>query len=253
VIAPYRHNVPVDDLIGWILNIFLRIFYWLFATITSAIVNAVSRARMRRRLHPYEKFAQQHGLAYQPVADHAVRGQSGPPFDHPGYSAGFGALTGRIGTFSFQSFEYRYTIEGAEFQFERYVRVALIRLPAALPPIRLGPENRFGQLFPGLAPLDVDIENDTFNRAYRVSAPKDTMSRRFAVALLNPRGVQSLLRVEPFAWRIRGAEAVCWWPVCGPAETMARVDAIGGLIASVPPFLWSDFGGHDRWPDPRTQ
>lgn len=243
----------VDDVIGWIINVVLRIFYWLFATIVSAIVNVVSRARMRRRLHPYGKFAQHHGLDYQPVADHAVRGRSGPPFDHPGDPTGFGALTGRIGNIPFQSFEYCYTIEGAEFQIDRYVRVALIRLPAALPPIRLGPESRFGQLFPGLAPLDVDIENDTFNRAYRVSAPTDTLSRRFAVALLNPRGVESLLRVEPFAWRIRGSEVVAWWPVSAPAETMARVDALCGLVGSIPQFLWTDFGGHDRWPDPQTR
>ncbi len=242
--------MPVDDIIGWILNLLLRLFYWMFATVVSAIVNAVSRARMRRRLHPYGKFAQRNGLGYQLVADHAARGQSGPPFDHPGASAGFGTLTGRIGEIPFQSFEYRYTIEGAEFQFDRYVRVALLRLPTALPPIRLGPESRFGQLFPGLAPMDVDIENDTFNRSYRVSAPADTMSRRFAVALLNPRGVSSLLRVEPFAWRIRGAEVVAWWPVCAPAETMARIDALSGLVASIPPFLWTDFGGHDEWPDP---
>lgn len=238
----------MDDVIGWIINLFLRIFYWLFATVVSAIVNALGRVRMRRRLHRYPKFAARYGMEYRPVAERAVRARSGPPFDHPGSSTGFGALTGRMGTLPFQSFEYRYTIEGAEFRFDRYVRVALIRLPAALPPIRLGPESRFGQLFPGLTPLDVDIENDAFNRAYRVSAPTDTASRRFAVALLNPRGVQSLLRVTPFAWRIGGNEVVCWWPVCGPAETMSRIDAMCGLIAAIPPFVWADYGGHGQWP-----
>lgn len=245
-----RHNVAVDELFGWIFNILLQILYSVFAMAVSAIVNAISRARMRRRLHPYRKFAQQHGLHYELVADIALQGRSGRPFNHAGSADGFGALTGQLGSLPFLSCEYRYTREGAEFQFDRYLRVALIQLPAALPPIRLGPESRFGQLFPGLAPLDVDIENDTFNRAYRVSAPGDLHARRFAVALLNPRGVASLLRVAPFAWRIRGSEVVCWWPVCGPGETMARLDAIGGLLAAIPPFLWADFGGRAEWPEP---
>ncbi|HVX43758.1 MAG TPA: hypothetical protein VHC49_07720 [Mycobacteriales bacterium] len=230
----------LDDILGGLLKVLGRALYWVFAQVVSLAINAVSALRRSRRLRPYPRFCSRHELRYDAVHSSVLGGQDGPPFDRSHDGDAYGSVTAGIGTRQFTSFEYCFRLEGADFQIDRYLRVALVRLPGSLPPIQVGPESKLTGIFPGLAPLDVDVENHDFNRTYRVSVGKQTQDRRYAVDLLNPRGVEALMSVPPLHWRIRGNEIVAWWKPGGPRDTLRRVEALARLVDAIPGFVWAD-------------
>lgn len=147
-------------------------------------------------------------------------------------------ITGAAGGRAAAAFGYRYTTGSGDNQTTTSLSVCTVSLGTALPPLSVVPESLVRLFAPGLGRLDIDIEDETFNRFNRVNAD----SPQYAVAVLNPRAVEALLRLAPFAWQIDGSDLVGWSEVV-PIQTMLdRVDALAAVAEQVPPFVYDTYG-----------
>lgn len=90
-----------------------------------------------------------------------------------------------------------------------------------------------------MLPGDIDLENEAFNRRYRVR----TFHPKYAHDLLVPRTIEALLSIEPFSWRIEGRDIVAWGPPStDPEVVLARLDVLAAIAANIPQFVWEDIG-----------
>lgn len=137
------------------------------------------------------------------------------------------------------AFTYSYTTGSGKDSQTHHLSVASVAMPWSLPRLDVTPESLVGAIAPGLRGGDVDIENEMFNRYYRVRAE----DRRYAVAILHPRAVEILLQLEPFAWRIDGSDLVAWSGVVDVATLCQRLDVLAEMVQTVPRFVVDDYAG----------
>jgi hypothetical protein len=117
-------------------------------------------------------------------------------------------------------------------------RVVAIRLPAQMPPIAVGPERLLGSLGATLGLPDIDIESETFNRKFGVLCA----DRRYAVTLLTPRTVESMLGTESFCWRIDGDLLLSWdESLADPERLPDRIRQIAAIVHYAPDFVWQEY------------
>lgn len=135
------------------------------------------------------------------------------------------------------AFTYSYTTGSGKERHTYHLSVVSVAMPWSLPRIDVMPESLVGSIAPGLRGGDVDIENETFNRYYRVRAE----DRRYAVAILHPRAVETLLQIEPFTWRIDGSDLVAWSSVVDVETLCRRLEVLAGMIETVPRFVVQDY------------
>jgi Protein of unknown function (DUF3137) len=143
-------------------------------------------------------------------------------------------LTGELDGHRFAEFTYTYAnrVGGSR---PSIVGVSAVRLPAALPRLQVSPEG----IAPGPGWLDVDLESEEFNRRYRVQA-KD---RRYAVDVLTPRVMRTLLEAEPFTLRIDGADLVAFGPPAStPQRVLERLRTLVAIAELIPAFVFEDRG-----------
>ncbi|HVX47482.1 MAG TPA: DUF3137 domain-containing protein [Mycobacteriales bacterium] len=203
---------PMDWLMhGNRMEIYLICFAAVFVVLLilgGPVLMVQERLRMRR-------LAAARGWTYVKRADEWERRWQHAPFGE-GTSRRVGpAVHGPIGSSAASAFSYRYTTRDGNESTRHHVFVVTMALPGPLPYLRVGPESLRGAVTPGLAAPDVDTENETFNRRYRVVAG----DHAFAHAVLTPRVIEALLRIEPFTWQIDGTDLVA-------AGSLPKVDAL---------------------------
>jgi hypothetical protein len=205
--------------------------------VTIALVTAVGSAiGGRRRRNAFQQLAQQRGWRYSATDSAGLAGR----WDWAPFGVGSGrhashVLLGEYGGYPFAAFRYHWTTRSGEDSTRHHISAVALRLPAALPRIRVGPEGVLG----GIGRLDIDVESEAFNRRYRVRCD----DRRYAVDLLTPRTVEALLSVQPFDWRIDGADLIALGAdTVGPAQVLARLEVLAGIARQVPSFVWKDRG-----------
>jgi hypothetical protein len=121
--------------------------------------------------------------------------------------------------------------------------VVALHLPAVLPRVHVGPEGVFHKIAQSFGADDIDVESHEFNRRYRVEAT----DRRAAFAILHPRLVETLTRVEPVEWRtdlsVHGPVIVTWWSgALEPVDLTQRLILLDTIVDSVPDYVWRDAG-----------
>lgn len=144
-------------------------------------------------------------------------------------------MAGAAGRFRATTFKYRYTTGSGEDRKTHLEYVVAVELPSSLQTLRVGPESLIGAIAPGLTRLTSRVENEEFNRLWRVQAGEPS----YAVAVLNPRAVEALLRVEPFAWHIEGNHLVAAGSPRPASELSARLDALVAIADNLPSHLVS--------------
>jgi len=110
---------------------------------------------------------------------------------------------------SFCSFEYSYEVSDSDGSTTTVnYGVVMVRLPAALPPLRLTPEGVFDKIHKFFGGQDIELESDDFNRLFRVMSPVES----FAYGVLHPRMMEWLMgpgrAVVPI--RVEGSDLICW-------------------------------------------
>lgn len=172
---------------------------------------------------------------WQPSTEAAdlVRRWTMAPFGQGSGRRARDCMAGSVGGFHALTFKYRYTTGSGEDRKTHLEYVVAVELPTALPMLRVGPESLLGAIAPGLTPLTSRVENEEFNRLWRVQSGEPA----YAVAVLNPRAVEALLRVEPFAWHIEGNHLVAAGSPRPAAELSARLEALVAVADNVPSHL----------------
>lgn len=206
----------------------------------AAIAGLIITAAARNRQSPYQRFAANHRFGYAGKDPMLPRRWRGRPFVRNGQAEA--VMTGYAYGRPFVTFEQKWITQANNTPVVHYLRVGVVTLPVALAPIRVGPESAFAATFPGMAPVDVDIENGYFNDRYRVHIDQHPAARKYAVDILNPRTVEAILAGAPFNWRIEGSEIIGWWAPGDPADTMAHLGTMNAVADGIPPFLWRDYG-----------
>jgi hypothetical protein len=224
-------RAPMDWLLhGNHLEIYLICFaavFVLLLILTGPVLMVRERLRMRR-------LATARGWTYLKRADEWESRWRYDPFG-AGTSRRVGpAVHGAIGSGRGSAFSYRYTTRSGDETTRHYAFVVTVSLPGPLPYLRVGPESLRGAVTPGLAAPDVDTENETFNRRFRVLAG----DHAFAHAVLAPRVIEALLRVEPFTWQIDGSDLVAAGALPSLDAVQHRLEALHQIAEQIPRFLY---------------
>lgn len=191
----------------------------------------------------------QHGFGYAEADPSLVNRWAGPPFgigrNREATEVVFGTLQGRL----FVTFDYRWTKQVASTEAMLNMRVAVVRLPAALPGLGVTPEGPVATMAPGHTPAKIAVDNDEFTRRYRVSVSNEIYGRRYAEDVFTPKIVDALLSVPRFSWRIEGVDLIGWWEPDKPVHAMGRLDVLNTVIDEIPQDIWSEFGSYsvDAW------
>ncbi|ADB34709.1 hypothetical protein Kfla_5704 [Kribbella flavida DSM 17836] len=116
------------------------------------------------------------------------------------------------------------------------VHLVALNLPAALPPLTVTAESTLKRVFGG---KDLELESKAFNDAFRIACADN----RYASAVLHPRMMEWMLFNQGLEWQIAGNALVSWG--IGPFTipmTLARLEAMSGVIDRLPPFVLRDYG-----------
>lgn len=152
----------------------------------------------------------------------------------------------------FLAFEYTYytestTTDGQGHQQTRRTHhtfdVAVLRLGAHVPDLRLRPEGILARLVDAVTGGDIDLESDAFNRAYRLHCG----DRKFAFDTFHARTMEYLVSRPGTAFELVGGDALLaresqgYDPlIWGPGEPF---DVVLTVLHGIPDFVWQDRGG----------
>lgn len=164
----------------------------------------------------------------------------GPPFDTGRRRRVGNVIIAELGGRVTVACEYAYESRYGERDETLYYSVVALRMPCALPPLHVGPEDAFDRI--GTAVLgmeDIDLESEDFNRRFRVRCPNP----KFAHDVLTPRTMQALLSLGYVEFRFAGADALCWKPGrLDPSHVLAQARTLQRVLAGVPSFVWRERG-----------
>jgi hypothetical protein len=181
--------------------------------------------------------ASRNGFAYARTDERLRTVSRQDPFQPQSAAWAFDALHGRLNDRPVTLFRYVYRLTESASPALISSRICLVELPASYPDFQLRLDDYVvTSVTPGLLPTDVDVEDEEFNRRYRVLA-KDVAARRLASDLLGPRVVEWLLSTEPFPWRIEDRLLIGWWSdTVSPEGCLERMRALTGVAANLPAF-----------------
>lgn len=155
-----------------------------------------------------------------------------------------GTFTDREAVSFVYTFQQRAGRGAAVFRFH----VVAMRLPQCLPVVEVVPERLVERAEKALGAQDLRFESEAFNRAYRVQARDE----RVAYAIVQPLLMERLLRddARDIAWRVDGDWVLSWRSGVTDLGTLAaRLSLLSAVVASVPPYVWQDYG-YGPFPDP---
>lgn len=232
IVVGIATNTDIDGLFQVVAYVVFGI-----AVVVTSIWALVKRFYIWLRRHNFVTLARQNGFAYLRNDERLRTISRHEPFEPQSASWAFDSLRGRLNDRPVTMFRYVYRLTESASPALISSRICLVELPAPYPDFQLRVDDYVvTSVTPGLLPTDGDIEDEEFNRRYRVPA-KDVAARRLASDLLNPRVVEWLLSTEPFPWRIEGRLLIGWWSdAVSPAGCLDRMRALCGVAASLPAF-----------------
>lgn len=146
------------------------------------------------------------------------------------------------------SFVYAFQRQVGRGEATARFHVVALRLPRCLPVVEVVPERLAERAETALGGQDLRFESDDFNRAYRVQAREE----RAAYAIVQPLLMERMLRDDArgIAWRIDGDWVLSWRSGSTDLDGLAaRLSLLSAVVASVPPYVWQDYG-YGPYPDP---
>jgi hypothetical protein len=213
----------------------------LVLVIAAAVAGYVAASKRRQR---FVDLATSRGWTYSAEEPRLVDRFSGPPFGigfgRRAYNVVYGIHDGR----ELVSFDYEYkTRSGAgkdRHTTTHRFSVLGLSMRAAMPPLAVDPENVLERFVGRLTDTDIDLESETFNRAFTVSCP----DRKFASDVLHPQMMEYLLRYPHLGWRFEGDSMLV---VAHGQRSLAAIDAtlefMDGITDRIPEFVWHQVRG----------
>lgn len=195
----------------------------------------------RQRRARYLAVAADNGLTYTPRDDSWARRFDGAPFGRGSSRRATHVLRGQWGGREAVVFSYRYVVQHNNGQHTTSTTyrftVCALRLPVAVPRLELTSENVLTRLAGAFGFEDLELENEDFNRRFRVSAD----DRRFAYDVLHPRAMEQVLAWPALNLRLSGADALLWERgTCDPEHVLSRLAALSQVVDGIPAYVWAD-------------
>ena len=132
--------------------------------------------------------------------------------------------------------EYVYTTSNGKTTTTHVVNLIALNLPSALPPLTLTAESGVTRM---LAGRDLELESQAFNDRFRITCADE----RYASAVLHPRMMEWMLHNPGLQWQLAGNALVSFAPGAFTVpDTVARLEAMTGIIDRIPPFVFRDYG-----------
>lgn len=247
LVAPAVYVAALSfDLPAWVRVPAMWLTLGLVGLIVVALVAApILRRRTRRRWRTFGPTAARLGLTYTASDPDLADRWTFAPFDVGRDRQARNVLRGHVGRRPFVVLDYTYDQD--ETTASGTFWVVLVALDAPLPDLTVSVPFEFTQT--GVSPrrLDIDVEDDEFNRRFRVASYDGSpAARKYAVDLLNPRAIEWLLSAEPFEWSIHGDQVVAYRigeldPVDLERLVLPVVRVLAGVTDNVPAFLYRQY------------
>jgi len=161
------------------------------------------------------------------------------PFDSGHSRRSENLVYGRRGELDWELFDYRYvTGSGKNRQTHRF-GIAAARIPLALAPLTIRPENFFDRIAAAVGFDDINFESEAFSRAYHVSCS----DRKLAYDLIHPQMIEYLMSVARVNWQFAGNMVVLHKSgTYQPDELLFAIKLVEGFLERVPDFVRQDVG-----------
>lgn len=206
--------------------------------------------RSRRMHDEYREFAQLHGWTYMAKTHQFNQRFSGFPFGQGASRRQEAFLQGMYNGQECATFVHVFdpVIRGDARAPRQAYQVTLAELPVALPRLDIVPENLPSAIAKALGGGDVDVESHEFNQRWRVI----TNNPRYAHAVLDPRMIERLLKVDVHGLGIRiDGGAVYVWSAGrqGAASLARRLGVVSGIARHIPDHVvreYQELGHHTR-------
>ncbi len=218
------------------------IFLFVLAGLAMGAFAWFSYVQAKKRRELLQQFAAGQGWTYLARDDNWATRFAGEPFDEGDNRKAQNVLQGQWRSWSMVAFDYSYETHSTDSKGHRTTHThsfALcgLALGGYVPEVELTPESMFGRLGTALGMQDIELESEDFNRRYRVRSDNP----KFAYDVLPPRTMEALLGRPALHLRLAGSDALCWESGRhGPAELLARLDALACVLDGIPDFVWSD-------------
>jgi hypothetical protein len=202
------------------------------------------RIREMPRRDAYRDTARTLGLAFEPTDTRGLSGLPHPLIHRLAETRDIAhVLSGTWRGIDVVAFEYRYT-SGTNAQGQANVfayTCAVIPVPSSWPDLVVEPERVPTKVADALGLRDIDMELESFNRAFEVRSSEP----RFASALLDARMMEWLMTSAPAAFGVEivGGRLLGFVPEVYPWQTESLLVTVKAFLDQVPSIVGSLYPG----------
>lgn len=198
--------------------------------------------RAKKRREAFQTWATNHGWSYTQRDDSFAHRFRGTPFDQGDHRRAKNVVQGQFAGRPIVAFDYSFETHtsdsnGGSNTQTHYFSVVATALATSLPRLQVTKEGLFGSLGRALGFHDIELENEDFNKRYKVKCD----DRKFAYDVLHPRMMEMLLDADGPAWRIDHTDLIAWdRGSLAPEVIEGRLRFLDAIADQVPRFVWED-------------
>lgn len=228
-------------------SLFVLFFVVVIAIAVGAAIYSYQQAKKRRE--EFALTASQRGWGYAERDDRWTSRFEGNPFGNGHDRRAANVVSGTHDGRSFIAFDYHYetTEHYTDAQGHSRTRtvnhdysVLALDLGVAFPALWVTPEGFFSRAVGRILNRDIELESETFNRAFTVTCP----DRKFATDVLHPQMMEFVLGFPEQGWSFRnGSLLMTREGRHSIAEIDHKLQAMDGIADRIPEFVWQGFRG----------
>lgn len=188
-----------------------------------------------KRCKALQTWAEQRGWTYWDRDDYIPTTFDGPMFATGHANVATNVLKGTWGKRKAMVFDYEYKL--ANDRNTNHAQIFMVAMPCAVGVLVVKPERLSAKLKNELGFADVQLENEAFNRAYRLIAS----SQGLAYDLMPARNIELLLNHSETHLSTEGAMLVSAdYGRLDASKLDGPLELLNAFIDNVPPFVWKD-------------
>ena len=148
-------------------------------------------------------------------------------------------IHGRRGDLEWEMFDYRYVTGSGKSRTTHRYGIAAARIPLALMPLTIRPENFFDRIAAAVGFDDINFESEEFSRSYHVKCS----DRKLAYDIIHPQMIEYLMGVSRIEWQFAGNLVLLHRSgTYEPDELIHAMKLVEGFMERVPEFVRQDIG-----------
>lgn len=214
------------------------IFILVILAVIAGIIWSYYASKKRRDM--LRQFALENGLEFRASpGDIHQKYQIFNPLDAGHSRSSQNLIFGRRGELDWELFDYRYVTGSGKNRTTHRYGIAAARIPLALPPLNIRPENFLDRIAAAVGFDDIDFESDEFSRAYHVKCS----DRKLAYDIIHPQMIEFLMGIARIEWQFAGNMVLLHRSgTYEPDELIYAMKLVEGFLERVPEFVRQDVG-----------